>query len=79
VPDCCLGLLLDPVDGTKAAGALVVTPAALLHPGVPQPDATMLYALLTGHPDRQPQDLGFLADLTLELRACRMTPGPALA
>jgi hypothetical protein len=36
---------------------------------VPQPDGTVLYTLLTGHADRQPQDLVFLADLTVELRA----------
>ena len=49
VPDCYLGLLLDP--------------------GIPQPDGTVLYELLTGHPDRQPQELVFVADLTVELRA----------
>ena len=48
---------------------LVVAPAALLHPVVPQPDGTVLYELLTGHPDRLPQDLVFLADLSVELRA----------
>jgi hypothetical protein len=48
---------------------LVVSPAALLHPSVPQPGGTMLNALLTGHPGRQPHDLVFLADLTVELRA----------
>jgi hypothetical protein len=48
---------------------LVVAPAALLRPSVPQPDGTMLYELVTGHPDRAPQDLVFLADLTVELRA----------
>ena len=69
VADCYLGLLLDPADGTDAAEALVVTPAALLHPSVPQPDGTVLYELLTGHPDRTPQQLVFLADLAVELRA----------
>jgi hypothetical protein len=63
VPDCYLGLLLDPADDAEAAGVLIVSPAALLHPRVPQPDGTVLYALLTGHPDRQAQDLVFLADL----------------
>ncbi len=29
----------------------------------------MLYELVTGHPDRAPRDLVFLADLTAELRA----------
>jgi hypothetical protein len=48
---------------------LVVAPAVLLHPCVPQPDGTVLYELLTGHPDRTPRELVFLADLTVELRA----------
>jgi hypothetical protein len=70
VPDCYLGLRLDPTDhDTEAAGVLVVAPAALLHPSVPQPDGTVLYELVTGHPDRAPQELMFLADLTVELRA----------
>jgi hypothetical protein len=30
----------------------------------------VLYELLTGHPDRAPRELVFLADLTVELRAC---------
>ena len=35
VPDCYIDLLLDPTDhDTEAAGVLVVTPAALLHPQV---------------------------------------------
>jgi hypothetical protein len=69
VPDCYLGLLLDPAEDAEAAGVLVVAPAALLHPVVPQPDGTLLYELLTGHPDRMPGELVFLADLTVELRA----------
>ena len=36
---------------------------------VPQPDGTVLYELLTGHPDRVPHELVFLADLTVALRA----------
>jgi hypothetical protein len=70
VPDCYLGLLLDQsrVDVEKA-GVLVVIPAALLHPYVPQPDGTVLYELVTGHPDRATRELVFLADLTVELRA----------
>jgi hypothetical protein len=48
VPDCYLGLRLESGD-TEAAGVLVVAPAAL-HPVVPQPDGTVLYALVTGHP-----------------------------
>ena len=57
VPDCYLGLRLDPTDhDAEAAGVLVVAPAALLHPVVPQPDGTVLYELLTGHPDRTPHE-----------------------
>jgi hypothetical protein len=69
VPDCYLGLRLDPAGHDHAAGVLVVSPAALLHPAVPQPDGTVLYELVTGHPDRAPCELVFLADLTVELRA----------
>jgi hypothetical protein len=69
VPDCYLGLLLDPADDAEGAAVLVVAPAALLRPGVPQPAGRLLYALLTGHPDRTPGQLVFVADLTVELRA----------
>jgi hypothetical protein len=69
VPDCYLGLRLDS-SGMEAAGVLVVAPAVLLHPVVPQPDGTVLYELVTGHPDRTAQELVFLADLAVELRAC---------
>jgi hypothetical protein len=69
VSDCYLGLLLRVGDPDQTPGLLVVSPAALLHPGVPQPDGTLVYELVTGHPDRQPQELVFLADLTVELRA----------
>jgi hypothetical protein len=69
VPDCYLGLHLDPAGSAEPVGVLVVAPAALLHPSVPQPDGTVLYELLTGHPDRTPHELVFLADLTVELRA----------
>ena len=70
VPDCYLGLLLGQPGGDAAAvGVLVVVPAALLHPVVPQPDGTVLYEMLTGHPDRTPGQLVFVADLTVELRA----------
>jgi hypothetical protein len=44
VPDCYLGLPLDP-GNAEEAGVLVVAPAALLHPHVPQPDGTVLYEL----------------------------------
>jgi hypothetical protein len=70
VPDCYLGLRLDPTDhDTQATSVLVVTPAALLHPVVPQPDGTVLYELVTGHPDRAAHELVLLPDLTVELRA----------
>jgi hypothetical protein len=69
VPDCYLGLRLNPSGDAELAGVLVVPPAVLLHPAVPQPDGTLLYELLTGHPDRTPHELVFLADLTAELRA----------
>jgi hypothetical protein len=46
-----------------------VAPASLLHPRVPQPDGTVLYELLTGHPDRAAHKLVFLPDLTVELCA----------
>jgi hypothetical protein len=69
VPDCYLGLLLEDAEDGRGAGVLVVAPAVLLHPCVPQPDGTVLYELLTGHPDRTPSELVFLADLTVELRA----------
>jgi hypothetical protein len=68
VPDCYLGLRLDP-PAAETPEVLVVAPASLLHPCVPQPDGTALYELATGHPDRAPGELVFLADLTVELRA----------
>lgn len=67
--DCYLGLLLYPAGDNRGAGVLVVAPAALLHPVVPQPDGTVLYELLTGHPDRVAHELVFVADLAVELRA----------
>jgi hypothetical protein len=69
VPDCYLGLRLNPADDAQAAGMLVVAPAALLHLSVPQPDGTVLYELVTGHPARTPYELVFVADLAVELRA----------
>jgi hypothetical protein len=69
VPDCYLGLRMDPAGDAQVAGVLVVAPAVLLDPVVPQPDGTLLYELLTGHPDRTPRELVFLADLAVELRA----------
>jgi hypothetical protein len=70
VPDCYLGLLLPPPPAgeVEAGTVLVVAPAALLHPAVPQPDGSLVYELLTGHPEREPGELVFVADLTGELR-----------
>jgi hypothetical protein len=70
VADCYLGLLLPPGSaGEPEAGTiLIVAPASLLHPRVPQPDGSLVYELLTGHPERQLGELVFLVDLTCELR-----------
>jgi hypothetical protein len=72
VADCYLGILLDqPLAeiAPEPGRVLVVAPAALLHRQIPQPHGQVLYDLLTGHPDRVPRKLVFLADLTVELRA----------
>jgi hypothetical protein len=71
VADCYLGLLLPPPPaGEPEAGTiLIVGPSTLLHPAVPQPAGSLVYELLTGHPERAPGELVFLADLTCELRA----------
>jgi len=72
VTDCYLGILLDqPLAeiAPEPGRVLVVAPAALRHQEIPQPHGQVLYDLLTGHPDRAPQDLVFLADLTVELQA----------
>jgi hypothetical protein len=71
VVDCYLGLLLpSPPAGEREAGTiLIVAPAALLHPRVPQPAGSLVYQLLTGHPEREPGELVLVADLTCELRA----------
>jgi hypothetical protein len=68
--DCYLGLPLPPAEEEeRPGGVLVVAPRWLLHPAVPQPAGSLVYELATGHPDRQPGELVFLADLTVELRA----------
>jgi hypothetical protein len=72
VADCYLGILLEPplaVIAPEPGSVLVVAPAALLHEQIPQPHGKVVYDLLTGHPDRAPRELVFLADLTVELRA----------
>ena len=40
----------------------------MLYPAVPQPAGSLVYELLTGHPEREPGELVFVADLTGELR-----------
>jgi hypothetical protein len=69
--DCYLALPLpaDEEDEDGVGGVLVVAPRWLLHPAVPQPAGSVVYELATGHPDRQPGELVFLADLIEELRA----------
>jgi hypothetical protein len=71
VTDCYLGLLLPPPPAgeLEAGTVLIVAPATLLHPGVPQPADSLVYGLVTGHPERQAGELVFVADLTSELRA----------
>ncbi len=72
ITDCYLGILLDqPLAeiAPEPGRVLVVTPAALLHQDIPQPHGQVLYDLVTGHPDRTPRELVFLADFTVELRA----------
>jgi hypothetical protein len=71
VADCYLGLLLPPgpAGELEAGTVLVIAPAALLRPGVPQPAGSLIYELLTGHPEREAGELVFVADLTGELRA----------
>jgi hypothetical protein len=67
VTNCYLALPLPAEDGP--GWVLVVAPRALLHPHVPQPAGSLLYELVTGHPDRQAGELIFPADLAVELRA----------
>ena len=68
--DCYLALPLPPNDEEEGlSGLLVVAPRWLLHPAIPQPAGSLVYELATGHPDRQPGELVFPADLTEELRA----------
>jgi hypothetical protein len=71
VADCYLGLLLPPPPaGELEAGTILIVGAStLLHPRVPQPASSLIYELLTGHPEREPGELVFVADLTCELRA----------
>ena len=71
VADCYLGLLLPPgpAGELESGTVLILAPAVLLHPRVPQPEGSLVYELLTGHPEREAGELVFVADLTGELRA----------
>jgi len=71
VANCYLGLLLPPPPaGEPEAGTiLIVGSSTLLHPAVPQPAGSLVYELLTGHPEREAGELVFVSDLTGELRA----------
>jgi len=79
VPDCYLGLLLDPPGDQRAGRVLVLAPAALRHPAVPQPDGTVLYELVTGHPDRQPQTPGARSGSTRRRPPGRWSPAGSAA
>jgi hypothetical protein len=50
----------------------------LLHPRVPQPAGSLLYALLTGHPEREPGELVFVADSRWSCAPGPTTPGRAV-
>ena len=76
VEDCYLGLLVDQVLAATLPtqkSLVVVGPSALLEERVRQPDGRAVYDLVTGHPDRSPRELVFLADLAVELRAWQGT------
>ncbi|HYT27158.1 MAG TPA: hypothetical protein VEP73_11820, partial [Actinomycetota bacterium] len=57
--DCYLGLPLALDDDEGRGGVLVVAPRWLLDPHVPQPAGSLVYELVTGHPDRHPGELVF--------------------
>jgi hypothetical protein len=69
VADCYHAQPLAGENDTKPDRVLVVAPRALLYPAVAQPTGSLLYELTTGHPDRDPRELVFPADLASELRA----------
>jgi hypothetical protein len=61
VPDCYLGLLLPPgpAGEFEAGTVLVVGPGHPAPPRCPQPDGSLLYGLLTGHPNGSPASWSF--------------------
>jgi hypothetical protein len=81
VADCYPGLLVPPGPaGEPEVGTiLIVAPAALLHPRVPQPEGSLIYELLSGHPEREAGELVFVADLTGSCAPGPRTPGPSSA
>ena len=56
VTNCYLGLLLPPgpTGELEAGTVLVVAPAALLHPRVPQPEGSLVYEPLTATQSARP-------------------------
>ncbi len=75
VSDCYLGILLDqplPKILPEPGRVLVVAPAALLYRQIPQSDGQVLYDLVTGHPDRVPQELVFLRARRIAAARCRV-------
>jgi len=78
VADCYVGLQLPPgpAGELEAGTVLIVAPAALLHPRVPQPEGSLVYELVTGHPEREAGELVFVADLSGSCAPGLTTPGP---
>jgi hypothetical protein len=79
VADCYLALPLPADDRKGPERVLVVAPRALLHPAVAQPAGSLLYELVTGHPDRGLGEVVFPAGLAAELRAWPPDTAVALA
>jgi hypothetical protein len=72
VADCYLGLAPGPARPQRAgrrAGGRPGRATASGRAAAGRPLEPGLYALVTGHPDRTPRELVFLADLTVELHA----------
>ena len=59
---------MDPLASPRPAPSWS-SPQHAAPPWVPQPAGSLVYELLTGHPEREPGELVFVADLTGELRA----------